>query len=181
MKPKSFLYKIIIIIIYGIICFTIYNKNITTKIKSNTLKEKNIQSNKLKNSIEKPYLYLQINKINLYKPIYSIESKQNDVEKNIEILTKTSHPNENNSHIILAAHSGPGTNAYFNEIDKLNINDDIIITYNKNKYIYTIKDIWQENKNGYIHLKPNTKNTLVLTTCSKINGKQLIIMATQNN
>ncbi len=179
MDKKSFLYKFTIIIIYILICFTIYNKNqnITNIKDTTTIKEKITKSINLKQNIEKPYLYLEINKINLNKPIYKINSKQNNVEQNVTTLTETQTPNKANSHIILAAHSGNGSNAYFNNIDKLNKNDKLILKYNNNKYTYIIKDIWEENKNGYIHVKKEAQNTLVLTTCSKNKGKQLVILS----
>lgn len=182
MDKKYLLYKATIILIYIILCFTIYNNNqhTTKKItEHSSIKEKQLNSSKLKKYTEKPYLYLEIDKINLTKPIYNIDSKQNTVEQNIQILTQSPHPNEEHSQIILAGHSGTGDNAYFNDIDKLNKNDKISLSYNNSKYIYTIKEIWQEKKNGYIHIKKSNHNTLILTTCSKTKGKQLIIMATQ--
>ncbi|MBO5138485.1 MAG: sortase [Bacilli bacterium] len=182
MHKKYFLYKVTIIVIYAILCFTIYNntQHTTKKITEySSIQEKQLNSNKIKKSIEKPYLYLEIDKINLTRPVYNIDSQQNNVEQNIQILTQSPHPNEENSQIILAGHSGTGDNAYFNNIDKLNKNDKISLSYNNNKYIYTIKEIWQEQKNGYIHIKKANHNTLILTTCSKTKGKQLIIMAIQ--
>ena len=81
--------------------------------------------------------------------------------------------------IIIAAHSGTGHLAYFQNLNKLNINDKISLTYNNKEYNYTIKDIWNEKKTGTIKIPKENTNQLVLTTCSP-NKKnyQLIINCT---
>lgn len=120
--------------------------------------------------------YIIIPKINLKGPLYPINSKKNTIEKNIAILKESIMPNENNSILILAAHSGTGKIAYFEQLDQLTINDEIIIKYHNKNYIYQVKDIWEEKKNGFININKELKKQLVLTTCSpKKNNTQLII------
>ena len=78
--------------------------------------------------------------------------------------------------MLLAAHSGTGEIAYFNELDKLNIEDEIILIINKTKYIYKVNNIWEEKKNGYININKSNNKKLILTTCSPTNNNyQLII------
>lgn len=120
--------------------------------------------------------YIIIPKINLKRPLYPINSKENTIEKNIAILKESIMPNDNNSILILAAHSGTGKIAYFEQLDQLTINDEIIIKYHNKNYIYQVKDIWEEKKNGFININKELKKQLVLTTCSpKKNNTQLII------
>lgn len=121
---------------------------------------------------ERPYGRLSINKINLNEDFYKINSPQNNVEKHVTVLENSDFPNL----LILAAHSGEGDIAYFEDLDDLKVNDEIIISHNNKKYHYYIKEIWEEKKNGYINLNKESNNQLVLTTCSpKHKGYQLII------
>lgn len=190
MKKNSLLSKIILVIIYSSLCFIIYNKNTTINYKKESnISSPIIESNKLKitpTSIkekeitkEKEHFILEVQKIKLNKKVYNIGSKLNTVEKNIELLKESNPPDKENSKIILAAHSGSGYNAYFNDIDKLTKNDEISLIYNNTKYTYIIKDIWEEEKNGYIHIREIKENYILLTTCSKNKGKQLNIIATK--
>ena len=68
---------------------------------------------------EKPIATLHIDKINLTKDIYDINSTHNNVEENVTIL------NDDKDLIVLAAHSGPGSIAYFDDLDKLVIDDKV--------------------------------------------------------
>lgn len=141
----------------------------------------NITPNKIINKIEikhreKYIAKLVIPKINLDKPIYSLNSKLNNVEKNVTILEGSILPNNDNSIIFLAAHSGNGGIAYFNNLDKLKLNDNIIFQYNNYRYYYIINSIFEEDKDGDIEINITSKNQLVLTTCSKTDSKKQLIV-----
>ncbi len=117
-----------------------------------------------------------IPKINIDKPLFRVQSPENNIEKNITILKESIFPDKDNSIMLLAAHSGTGEIAYFNELDKLNIEDEIILIINKTKYIYKVNNIWEEKKNGYININKSNNKKLILTTCSPTNNNyQLII------
>ena len=119
---------------------------------------------------------LEISKINLKEKLYKIDSPKNTIEEHVSILKESTTPDKENSLLILAAHSGTGKIAYFEELDQLNINDEITIFYQKKKYQYIVKEKWEEKKNGYIHIKKESKKQLVLTTCSpKRKNYQLIV------
>ena len=121
---------------------------------------------------EQPIGNLRIDKINLNEDLYDISSNKNNIEEHVTILKESSFPNL----LILAAHSGEGHIAYFEELDKLKVDDEIKLTYNKHKYLYIIKSIWEEKKNGYININKENKNQLILTTCSpNKDNYQLII------
>lgn len=119
---------------------------------------------------------IEIKKINLKEQLYKKESKKNNIEENITILQESTYPSNENSILIIAAHSGTGKIAYFERLDELSINDEIIITYNKKKYYYNVIDIFEEKKNGYININKEKKRQLVLTTCSPTKDNiQLIV------
>lgn len=113
---------------------------------------------------------LIINKIDLKENLYKTTSSKNNIEEHVTIL------NEIDNTIILAAHSGTGPIAYFERLDELEINDEIILIYKNKKYKYTVIEKWEEKKNGYIHINKENKKQLVLTTCSpnKVNY-QLVV------
>jgi len=119
---------------------------------------------------------LIINKINLKQDLYKIESKKNNIEENVTIIKESNYPDIANGILILAAHSGTGKIAYFEELDNLELKDNITIIYKNKKYIYQITKIWEQEKNGYIKIKKENKKQLILTTCSpKKKNTQLII------
>ena len=109
-------------------------------------------------------------------PLYDIDNPKNNIEENIEILKESIFPPNKNSIMFLAAHSGTSNVSYFNNLNKLKINDTIEITINKKTYTYYIKEIYKQKKNGYININKNKENQLILTTCDPTNNKyQLII------
>lgn len=140
----------------------IYNKSPNKNININTKKDN----------------YLYIEKINLKRKYYNINSKENTIEKNIEILKESIMPDKDNSIVFIAAHSGEGSIAFFNNLIDLDINDKIILYYNNKKYTYYIEYIWEEDKNGYINVNKENKKQLILTTCHPTkHNKQLVINA----
>lgn len=136
-----------------------------------------ITPKKQKNSKEKTeYMTLIIKKINLKEKIYNLNDKRNNIEEHVTILKESIMPDKNNSILFIAAHSGTGKIAYFNRLNELKKGDKVILIFHNKTITYIVKDIWEENKNGYINVKKDTKNQLVLTTCSpNKKNKQLII------
>ena len=123
-----------------------------------------------------------IDKINLDRNLYKIDSPKNNIEENVTILKESTPPTTENSIMILAAHSGPGKIAYFNLLDKLELNDSITLIYEGQKFSYIVKSIWEENKNGYINFNKEKEKQLILTTCSPTNKKkQLVINCIEKN
>ncbi len=121
---------------------------------------------------------LEIPVINLRKGFYNIDNKNNNVNKNIQVLAKSSMPDQENSLLAIAGHSGNGRKSFFKDLDKLSINDEIIIYYNNNEYFYKINNIYEEEKDGTIEIKKDDYSKLVLTTCNQKNKtKQIIIEA----
>lgn len=115
---------------------------------------------------------ITIPKINISNYLYKVDSEENTIEKNITILKESNFPNI----LFLAAHSGEGRIAYFENLDKLEKNDSVFLIMDHKKYTYQVEDIWEEKKNGYINVNKTVENQLVLTTCSpNKKNTQLII------
>lgn len=131
---------------------------------------------KISKVIDNEYLgYLYIPKINLKKNLFKVNSKKNNIEYNVEVLKESIFPNEDNSIIFLAAHSGNGNNAYFSDLKLLTNGDIIILSYNNTIYKYVVINKKEIIKNGYITGNRNNNDEIILTTCSDNLGKQLII------
>ena len=168
--------KIILLLIYLLICILIYQKytnqeptNIITSLKDR------ISTPSIK---EIPIGQLIIPKLSLNEELYQKSSSNNNVEKHVTILSPSKDPAQNNTTIFIAAHSGTGKIAYFKNLDKLTIGDQINLIYNSKHYTYIVKDSWETKKTGTISVPKENTNQLILTTCSpKRDGYQLIINA----
>ena len=104
--------------------------------------------------------------------VYDYDNPLNDVEYNIEFID--THVTDT---YLIAAHSGVGQKAYFNDLANLNIDDDIYLElYDKNMH-YKVIDITSTIKNGEVYIN-NSPGFLYLTTCDQtIKGYQLTIIA----
>ena len=122
---------------------------------------------------------LEIPKINLKRGLLPINDKNNNVDKNVEILKNSDMPNVTNGTLALAGHSGNSRIAFFHKLYKLKENDQVYIYYQNEKYIYQVSKIEQQDKDGTISFT-KTKDTteLILTTCDQQNkGKQIVVVA----
>ena len=171
MLRKS-LVSILLLTAYLSSCLFIYSietdkKEVISKISSI---EKNTNTANYVNNNEEVIGTLTINKINLSKDIYKINSSHNNVDENVTIL------NDDNNLIVLAAHSGPGYIAFFNNLDKLEFNDIIKLNFKGKKLKYKVTNIEEQVKDGTIEINKTNKQRLILTTCSKKDkNKQLVI------
>lgn len=172
-------FKITIILIsYLIICHSIYQSTTTstTTISKQLIPKISIPNITTISKEELPIGTLTIPKINLNQQIYSLTSTKNNIEEHVTILEGSKEPHQENSIIFLAAHSGTSNISFFNQLDTLEINDEITLTYKNINYTYYIKDIWETSKDGNIEVIKESNNQLVLTTCNqKDKTKQLIL------
>lgn len=115
---------------------------------------------------EEPIMILEIPQIDFKGNIYNIDSELNDIDKNIVIMKDSDMPDEKNSLLIIGGHSGYGKYAYFNNLKKLNINDEILFTYKNKKYKYEIINYYLDSKDGSIVVNNyKDKNIVILYTC----------------
>lgn len=139
----------------------------------NNKKEETGSKNDITNEVNETYIgYLSIPKINLKKGFFREDSKENDVEKNIYIVKGSSYPDVEKGNFIIAAHSGTGWKAFFNDLYKLVIGDKVVVTYNEKEYTYIIKKIYEQEKTGTIAIYRNyNETTLTLVTCTNNDSK----------
>lgn len=118
------------------------------------------------------YGFLIIPSLNMTYGFYDTQSKLNDVNKNVALIDS----NIENTYI-LAAHSGMGNLAYFNDLKYLRKKDKIYLKFENKTLEYEVVNIRSNIKNGKIRIK-NKENQLILTTCDQVKkGNQLIIEA----
>ncbi len=121
---------------------------------------------------------LEIPKINLKRGIFDKNSFYNNVSKNIYVLKETTFPDESkNSHVILAAHSGNSDISYFNNINKLKIDDEVYLYYKEIKYTYKVSKRYEIEKTGKALLRLTSKSDITLITCISGTNKQVIYVA----
>lgn len=116
--------------------------------------------------------YLEIPKINLNKGFLAKDNKDNDVEKNIYVSPTSNYPDTDKGNLIIAAHSGTGWKAFFNDLYKLNTNDYAYVVYKEKKYVYKIDKIYKQQKTGKIAIyRDYDRKTLTLVTCTNNDSK----------
>lgn len=176
---------IILLIIFLISCFYIdkENSNYQEKlVKQNIANYINdtstINTLKIKKETQDTLEYnaiLEIPKIKLKKGIYEKENRENNVNKNIELINPNKINNPQTETIIIAGHSGSSKISFFHNLDILTLNDYIYLYYNGNKYEYKVIQKYEEEKVGKLSVD-SEKELLYLTTCSEKNkNKQLVI------
>ena len=128
------------------------------------------------------FAILQIDKIELKAELFPQNSQENQVDKNIFIHSSSTFPGDTTSNLILASHSGNGKNAYFQNLYKLNVNDEVMLYYNNTLWIYEIKEIEYQDKTGKLYIKEDYKEMITLITCTKNDStKQTIYYAALKN
>ena len=136
---------------------------------STSLIEKEEEKKVYVDPYEKYYIgVLEIPKINFNKGFTSLDSPYNSVNKNIEVVKKSSYPDKEKGNFILAAHSGNSYLAYFRNLYQLTIGDKAYVNYKNKKYTYKIVNIYEQEKTGKIAIyRDLDKSTLTLITCTK--------------
>lgn len=128
---------------------------------------------------EKPnYIALiKIPKIKLEKGLYEKGSLFNNVNKNIQILKESNYPDVSNGNFILAGHSGNSKISYFKNINKLSLDDEVIILYKTKEYRYKVVNKYEIEKKGAAEIIRNKeKTTLTLITCKNNTNKQIVVI-----
>lgn len=107
-----------------------------------------------------------INKININENM-EISSIKDDVN-GIVMFSEYKRPDEEGK-IVIGAHSGYGSNAYFNNLHKLEIDDEIKIKYKGKYYLYEVVEV-KEVEETETKILQSDSNVLILMTC-KIGDK----------
>ena len=163
--------KFILIIVFVFI-FLIYIKNDVF------FSEEVIKDDIISNNIT-PILVTEliIPKINLKEKLYPSNKDENTVNKHIEIIFPSIMPDNKNSLLVLAAHSGNSNVSFFKNLSNLNKNDEASLHYKNKIYNYIVIKKENQIKNGFIKVKKlKNKTTMILTTCNQKNkSKQIVI------
>ena len=151
-------------------------------IQEDLIEEEIIEEQPIEEKKEEPVInkeqyigVLEIKKINLTRGFYSKNSRLNNVNKNIQILSLSDMPDIENGNVIIAAHSGNSSISFFKNLPKLNFDDNAIIYYQGKTYTYKLVNNYEIEKTGTANIKRNlNKNSLTLITCKHNSNKQLV-------
>ena len=111
---------------------------------------------------------LEIPKISLKRGFYNTDSKYNNIEQNVSMITGSSMPDVPNGNLMLMAHSGDAYISFFAYLYRLKIGDTAYITYQGKRYKYQIVNIYTVPKTGKVAVyRDYNKTTLTLITCTK--------------
>lgn len=178
---KEKLFSFIILSIYGITCFSIYQ---LCPVETRDISKQNTPLYTSFNEEVEVFedndiiLFLEIERLNLIRPVFPLDHVKNNVDENVTLLAGSVPSDAGYEILLLAAHSGDDIVAYFNELNQLQIGDILKIHTNDSTFIYLINEIWEEDRNGFIHVKKYLNKQLILTTCSTDNDNmQLVISA----
>jgi sortase A len=121
---------------------------------------------------------LKIPKIDLERGLVDPNSYLNNVKYNLEIVEGSSMPNKKNSNLIIASHSGTARISYFRNLNKLSINDEILLIYKNKTYKYKVSNKYEIEKTGTAKIiRNNNKTTITLITCKYKTNKQIVVIA----
>ncbi len=176
---KRFLLLLSVISIIIIFIFRNFSSLYKISLKAELIISKKFNPILTYSKVNTHLLTIEIPKISLKRKVYNLNTPENNVDANIEIISSSKLKYNN---IILASHSGNSKNAYFTKIKNLILNDKIFIYYQNKKYKYIVSDKKYIKKTGYLKINEYMPDTLILITCSlKERDKQLIIYANLTN
>ena len=111
---------------------------------------------------------LEIPKISLKRGFYNTDSKYNNIEQNVSMISGSSMPDVPNGNLMLMAHSGDAYISFFAYLYRLKIGDTAYITYQGNRYKYQIVNIYTVPKTGKVAIyRDYNISTLSLISCTK--------------
>lgn len=118
-------------------------------------------------------IVLTISKINI-KNTVNISSIKEDVI-GIVMFSEYGRP-DNEKNTVIGAHSGYGSNAYFNLLDKLAIGDEVKLKFNGKYYLYEVNLVKIVSEKDLSPLEDNERNTLTLMTCKIDDSNKRIVV-----
>ena len=145
-----------------------YVENLNVNIVEKEEEKEEIKPTEFTGEVRNDYIgYLTIPKINLTKGFLDYRSTENNVDKNILVVSGSNYPDTKKGNFIIAGHSGTGWNSFFNDLYKLESGDTVYISYHNKKYEYEITNIYTQPKTGKIAIyRDYDKTTLTLITCT---------------
>ena len=127
--------------------------------------------------VEKEIMSISIPKLNISNKIYNIESSLNNIDKNVIILKGSNMPDKDKGVLLIGAHSGFGEYAYFKNLNKIDINDEVIIKYNNKNYTYKVISKYLDKKDGSINFSNSpVSKRLILYTCNPDDKENFLVV-----
>ena len=124
---------------------------------------------------------LEIPKINLKKGMVESTKNFSSINYAISIDKSSNYPDEEGN-FILYAHSGNSKIAYFRNLNKLNVNDEVFVYYEGLKYSYQIINKYEIEKTGKMEVIRDSKRKLItMVTCISNTNKQVVLIGEQIN
>ena len=119
---------------------------------------------------------LEIPKINLKAGFANSDDNFTIINYAIGVDPNSVYPPEQGN-FILYAHSGNSSIAYFKNLNKVSLNDDIYVYVDGVKYHYQIVEMYNVEKIGTVNvLASETEKYITLITCSRTNKNQQLIV-----
>lgn len=119
---------------------------------------------------------LEIPKIDLKNGLVDSTRNFSSINYAISIDKNSSYPNEYGN-FILYAHSGNSRIAFFKNLNKLDISDEVFVYYEGIKYKYKIVDKYEIQKTGKAKVvKPNNQKLITMITCISRTNKQVVLI-----
>lgn len=110
---------------------------------------------------------LEIPSINLKHGVVDSTKNFSSINYAISVDKSSQYPNKNGN-LIMYAHSGNSSIAYFKNLTKVNINDDVYVYFNGIKYQYVIYEKYDIKKTGKAVVKSsNNDKYITLITCNQ--------------
>ena len=123
--------------------------------------------------------YIDISKINVHLPIYE-GTDSNTLDKGVGHFENSTFPTKfGDYHAVFMGHTGISTKKIFDDLDKLNVNDEFTINFLDEKYNYKIYEVKKIHPilTNELEIKKNKKLvTLITCTPKYINTHRLLIM-----
>lgn len=120
---------------------------------------------------------LEIPKINLKRGVVDSTENFHSINYAISVDKNSNYPNELGN-FILYAHSGNSNIAYFKNLNKLNIDDEVYVYFNGIKYHYVINQKYDIEKTGKAKvIATKDANYITLITCNQDKkGYQVVLV-----
>lgn len=120
---------------------------------------------------------LEIPIIDLKRGVVDSTKNFRSINYAISVDRTSNYPNEYGN-FILYAHSGNSSIAYFKNLNKVNVNDDVYVYLNGIKYHYVIYDKYDIKKTGktVINRPTNDKNITLITCNQNRKGFQIVLI-----
>lgn len=119
------------------------------------------------------YPYLEIPKINLNNVLFRADDNFSNLDNGLVYYKELNPDNK----IIIFGHSGMGMGVYFNNLDKLRVNDVAMLRVNEKTYSYVATRTYLVDETNVGLLDDELSSTkMLLVTCDKNDNKKRLVV-----